>query len=209
MTNAERIQINNAELREAIKMVKSLGTSIPTQEKAVDIMENGTHSITPDEGYVLSKVTVNTDVPNDRSIENSIVTRSITTYTNEKISTVGGQAFYGCSKLTTVHLPNVEAIGSNGFRNCSALVRVDLGVEARAINANTFNGCSKLVELIIRYNNVCTLGASTSLASTAIANGTGYVYVPSAMVDRYKSATNWSAHASQIRAIEDYPEVCG
>ena len=41
-------------------------------------------------------------------------------------------------------------------------------------------------------------------SSNAIGMGTGYIYVPRDLVDRYKSATNWSAHASQIRALEDY-----
>ena len=44
---------------------------------------------------------------------------------------------------------------------------------------------------------------------TVIASGTGYVYVPSALVNSYKSATNWSTYADQIRAIEDYPDITG
>ena len=40
-------------------------------------------------------------------------------------------------------------------------------------------------------------------------NGTGFVYVPAESVDTYKSATNWSTYAEQIRAIEDYPEITG
>ena len=34
-------------------------------------------------------------------------------------------------------------------------------------------------------------------------------YVPTSLVDTYKSATNWSTYAEQIRAIEDYPEITG
>lgn len=39
------------------------GSSKPEQEKTVDITENGTTEVTPDEGKVLSKVKVNVDVP--------------------------------------------------------------------------------------------------------------------------------------------------
>ena len=39
---------------------------------------------------------------------------------------------------------------------------------------------------------------------SGIANGKGYIYVPRAMVDTLKSATNWSTYATQIRALEDY-----
>lgn len=34
-------------------------------------------------------------------------------------------------------------------------------------------------------------------------------YVPTSLVEEYKSATNWSIYAEQIRAIEDYPEITG
>ena len=39
------------------------GESTPTQEKTVTISENGTVEVTPDEGYALSKVTANVNVP--------------------------------------------------------------------------------------------------------------------------------------------------
>jgi hypothetical protein len=39
---------------------------------------------------------------------------------------------------------------------------------------------------------------------TKIASGTGYIYVPAARVNNYKSATYWKDYAAQIRALEDY-----
>lgn len=39
------------------------GGTTPTQEKIVEIAENGTVEITPDDGYALSKVTANVNVP--------------------------------------------------------------------------------------------------------------------------------------------------
>ena len=38
------------------------GTSTPTQEKTIDITENGTYEVTPDSGYALSKVTAKVNV---------------------------------------------------------------------------------------------------------------------------------------------------
>jgi hypothetical protein len=35
----------------------------------------------------------------------------------------------------------------------------------------------------------------------------GYIYVPKALIEDYKVATNWSTFADQFRAIEDYPEM--
>lgn len=44
-----------------------------TQEKAVTITENGTTEITPDEGYTLSKATVNVNVPSGSSEYNAAI----------------------------------------------------------------------------------------------------------------------------------------
>ena len=66
----------------------------------------------------------------------------------------------------------------------------------------------KLVTVIIRTPTVATL-SNTNALSTKIFTGTGagYIYVPSALVEGYKSS--WSTFAEHIRAIEDYPEICG
>jgi hypothetical protein len=56
---------------------------------------------------------------------------------------------------------------------------------------------------------MCTIGNKNALTGTPIANGTGYIYVPSTLVDTYKANGTWSNYAVQIRAIEDYPEITG
>ena len=78
-----------------------------------------------------------------------------------------------------------------------------------SIAATAFDTCSALTTVILRKNQVCTLANVSAFNSTPIKSGTGYVYVPSALVDSYKTATNWSTYAAQIRAIEDYPDICG
>lgn len=37
----------------------------------------------------------------------------------------------------------------------------------------------------------------------------GYIYVPRDLIETYKVSTNWVTYANQLRAIEDYPEICG
>lgn len=44
-------------------LIGGIQTSTPTQEKTVNITTNGTHTVTPDAGYALSKVTANVNVP--------------------------------------------------------------------------------------------------------------------------------------------------
>lgn len=77
------------------------------------------------------------------------------------------------------------------------------------IDNSVFAKCTELVTLILRSETLVPLASVTVFTQTPMASGTGYIYVPSDLVDSYKSATNWSAYADQIRAIEDYPEITG
>jgi tRNA A37 threonylcarbamoyladenosine synthetase subunit TsaC/SUA5/YrdC len=51
---------------------------------------------------------------------------------------------------------------------------------------------------------ICTLSNANGVSGSGIGKGTGYVYVPSALIETYKTATNWSTFANQFRALEDY-----
>lgn len=117
--------------------------------------------------------------------------------------------FYSASALTDVEIPVVESVGHSAFRYCSALTVLDLPAVS-SIGNYAFHSCSNLTALILRNTAaVCSLTNSKALDNSGISKDTGYIYVPAALVDSYKSATNWSLHADQIRAIEDYPEITG
>ena len=116
-------------------------------------------------------------------------------------------AFYMCPQLKNVVLPKVTTIEGYAFQD-GGLVSLDLGACTRISSYGVFNG-TDLETLIIRTNSLCSLAATSSLSSTPIADGTGYIYVPSALLEQYKVATNWATYASQFRAMEDYPEICG
>ena len=97
---------------------------------------------------------------------------------------------------------------SGSFMGCSNLAKIDFDVLEEMKDAD-FYQCSALTAVIIRSPAVCTMSDSNAFKLTPIASGTGYVYVPAALVGSYKAATNWSVYADQIRAIEDYPDICG
>lgn len=120
-------------------------------------------------------------------------------------------SFQNGYKLKTVNIPKITAITTSAFQNCEELERLELGNIGSISGTNVFNGCAKLTALIIRRTatSVTTLGNVNTFTGTPIASGTGYIYVPATLVDSYKAATNWSSFAAQIRAIEDYPEICG
>ena len=76
------------------------------------------------------------------------------------------------------------------------------------IQYKDFNGCTALVALILAKTTLVPLTDINAFENSTVATGTGYIYVPSALVSEYKTATNWVTYASQIRAIEDYPDIC-
>lgn len=149
---------------------------------------------------------------------------------------IGNSAFWSCESLESINLPNVTIIYDGGFRycrklkdicmpnvetiyayvfdGCSSVQKIDLpsvttlgGQWANCV----FNECTNLTTLILRSNTVVTAqnNEDRMFYGTPIASGTGYIYVPSSLVDSYKADSNWSTYANQFRAIEDYPDVCG
>lgn len=124
-------------------------------------------------------------------------------YPNAEIAETG--ALQGCSFLESVNLPKLKSISSDGMGSTNILTLDFPQLETVAIRAFAY---TKLTALIIRSSTPCTATGDPFLSS-AIAKGTGYIYVPSALVATYKAATNWSLYADQIRAIEDYPEITG
>lgn len=140
---------------------------------------------------------------------NSLVERTISgTYVNNTVTIIGRYGLAGCTKLTSVVLPAVRTTDGNSMNGCSELIKADFS-NLQTIRYSTFYSNKKLVTLIIRTQAVAHLEKTSAFKDTPIASGTGYVYVPSALVDSYKSATNWSTYADQIRAIEDYPDITG
>lgn len=119
------------------------------------------------------------------------------------LTTIGGSAFFNCTSLTSVNFPSVTDIDASALSRCLKLTTIDLP-SIQNIGTTAFQICSTLTSLILRPDSICKLNAPDALDSTPIKSGTGYIYVPSALVDTYKAASNWSTYAAQFRALEDY-----
>ncbi len=125
------------------------------------------------------------------------------------ITYIGIQAFMACAALTSLKLPSVTSLGRSAFSGCTGLAKIDIGEKFSTIDGGVFYGCSHLETLILRNPSVVVkLSYVAALNNSGIASKKGYVYVPAALLESYKTATNWVSFASQLRSIEDYPEIC-
>ena len=120
-------------------------------------------------------------------------------------TSIGASAFNGCTNLSFISLPSATTLRSSVFTNCSALTVADLPNVA-SILTYVFSGCTALKALILRKSDsICTLSSTNAFSYTPIAKNTGgYIYVPSSLIETYKTASQWSTFAAQFRALEDY-----
>lgn len=122
------------------------------------------------------------------------------------ITTLGTQAFCGTSsnqmQLKSAHFPNMAvsslsyAFGNTTASNaCQLLEFADIG-STKQIAASAFANCYALETLVLRRSDaICSLGNVSAFLNTPMRgynNLTGTVYVPSALISTYQTATNWS-----------------
>lgn len=156
-----------------------------------------------------------------------------------KILKLGDQCFDNCSKLTQLDIASIEEIGSRAFNQTKIetlvlpnlvtlqggaflgmrnVTKIDIGNSfTGSIYASTFQNNATLTTIILRKTtSIVTMGATGApqdnpFLNSGILNDEGYIYVPSTLVDTYKTNSAWLKYinADKFRAIEDYPDICG
>lgn len=188
---------------------KAVGNKVE-QIKEITVTENGRCEVLPDEGYTLSGVDVNVDV------EDSL--KGLFLHTLKEINITEefqiGQKRLQCSSLERFSAPNLNDTGNLGyvFYGCGNISYIDLGKIIK-LSTNAIGGQHKITTIIFRNpDSVVSLdNVFANNLSITRDNYTYYCnfYVPKALLEEYKSATNWSNYADRFRAIEDYPEITG
>ena len=94
---------------------------------------------------------------------------------DEGVTSIGDYAFYGCSGLTSVTIPNsVTSIGESAFRDCSSLTSVTIPNSVTSIGNSAFRGCSGLTSVTIPNSvtsiEIYTFYGCSGLTSVTIPN---------------------------------------
>ena len=127
---------------------------------------------------------------------------------------IESQAFYKCTGLTSVTIPNtVTLIGGNAFNSCTALQTVVMGKKCtfldngyKAYTVNVFNNCPNLTSI------TCWMfepdewyeGGSLNFDQSVLNNAT--LYVPRGAIPNYQATNGWRlfAHIQEISATYNY-----
>lgn len=168
-------------------------------DRSITEVHNNANKVGTYAFYSCTKL-ITVDFPNatsaeSRAFENCSALKSLNI---PNAYSIGMSAFANCSGLESVELPKVSEILGSAFKGCGNLKTVDIHSTVSLTGAS-FSGCNVLNSFILRSSEVSTLLATNVFTSTNLK-----IYVPSALVDTYKAATNWSTYASRFRALEDY-----
>ena len=134
------------------------GGSCESQSKEINITDNGTRVVTPDEGYLLNQVTVTTNVitgkpelPNGISFEGSTwATFDTDPYDWSQVYS-GTNMFYNCPNLQTLTGTGIENVYfldlDSTFYNCRSLIEIPALNGKPTTIKGIFEWCSNLDEV--------------------------------------------------------------
>lgn len=118
-----------------------------------------------------------------------------------------------CTSLETFDMSDYPTLAEcPSFEGCTGLKTVRWNAKSYFYPGSTqhFKDCVNLTALIIPVEGTVKSRDTSHpdpFEGSAIANGTGYIYVPASTIDGYKDVeqSGWFAtYASQFRALEDY-----
>ena len=159
---------------------------------------------------------VNVELPNVTELKSYVFDHcsKLETIKLDNLINMAGVSPFQYSGIREINLPALGHCASSAFSYCANLEKVVFG-NTDVVGNTAFGGCTNLEALVLIGKDSVVKCGNNPFWGTKIINGNGYIYVPKTMADgsdgvaAYKAATGWADFGDQIRAIEDYPDICG
>ena len=111
---------------------------------------------------------------------------------NYSVTTIGQWAFYNCTSLASVNIPNsVTTIGEWAFENCTSLASVNIGESVTTIGDGAFLFCDAITSVTCLAKE-CPVYDKDSWYDMFSVYDTATLYVPKQSIDAYKTTDPWS-----------------
>lgn len=132
----------------------------------------------------------------DTDIEDSLIKRTITEYSNDRVETIGPYTFANCRSLTTVNFPVATLISNSAFYSCYSLTTISFPA-AKEIGSYAFANCSSLTTA--SFSAVTEIGSSAfySCQSLTTANFSAVTRIEDSAFYNCRSLTTISFPAAQ------------
>ena len=195
-------------------MVRCDGTTIPNS-----VMGQSSSS----QNYTLTGVRISSSVTSIESYAFQYCYSLISVTIPSSITSIASYTFYYCYSLISVTIPNsISNIMNSAFTNCYSLISVTLPNSITSIYENGFGNCYSLTSITIPnsitsiknyifINNYSIIeydfSTFTSIPTLSKVdaffriNGICKMLIPSALIDTWKTATNWATYARYMVAV--------
>lgn len=168
------------------------------------VLKDGITSI-PESGFYNSYTLKSIELPSNIITigQNAFCGASFTSINLQYISTIGNNAFSGCTKLSQITMPKNEYVmdGSTTFAS-TAITEIDLS-KAQLICSYAFLSCSKLTTVIINNETIPTFVEYNPFHNCGALES---IYVPASKVNDYKAIPALSEVAKKIKSISEMPQ---
>ena len=158
-----------------------------------------------------------------KTATNELISGCKNTVIPSSVTSIGGNAFYGCSGLTSISIPSsVTSIGNFAFYGCSSLTIISIPSSVTSIGESAFTNCSSLTSISIpssvisignsAFSNCPSLTSVTCKSSTPPSLGEvvfwatpiSTLYVPVGSRSVYSSTSGWSEFDNIVEAELDH-----
>lgn len=102
------------------------------------------------------------------------------------VTSIGNNAFYGCSGITSVTIPEtVTSIGDKAFLGCSGLTGITIPSSVTSIGEGVLNGCENVQDIY------CYAVSCPSVYDNTFFSYSPTLHVPEASLQQYKDHSVW------------------